>query len=111
LNANLSRLFGTPAEIRILKAAEIAFREQRLSLTFSTNSPDIFLMDSRTTPTGTVVTVFHTDLTFALRAAASGGAVNDLQPVADDSKAASQFRELLMTWDRHLPRMLEQQRK
>lgn len=64
-------------------------------------------MESKKTPTGTSMTVFHTDLTLALRASASGESVNTLQLAGHASNAASDFRELLMTWDRHLPWMLE----
>lgn len=107
-NSNLLMVFGIPEDIRILTDAEIAFPDRRrLTLTFSTNSTDVFLTDSRKTPSGTVVTVFHTDLTLVLRAAGSGVSISDLQRIATDNSVESQFQEVLMKWDRELPQILE----
>ena len=78
-------------------------------MTLSTRSTDMFLMESKETPTGTLVTVFHTDLSLALRGAAFGESVSNLKRVADDS-TASAFREVLMTWNKHLALMLDRGR-
>jgi hypothetical protein len=111
LNANVSGIFGIPNETRVIdNAAEIAFRDDhRITLTFATNSTDIILTESKKTSDGTLLRVFHTDLTLALRGAASGVDANSLQPFDNESDAQSVFRDVLMTWDRHLPRMLERQ--
>lgn len=112
LNSNLLKIFGIPDDIRIVTDAEMAFENRRLTLTFSMNSSDLFLTDSRKIPPSTVVTVFHTDLTLALHAAASGVSVTDLRSIAADNDAESHFREVLLRWDRELPKMLERlQRK
>ena len=107
LNSNLILVFGVPDDTRILTDAEIAFPGRRLTLTFATNSTDVFLTDSRKTPLGTVVTVFHTDLTLALRAAGSGESVSVLQRMPNDEDAENQFHEVLLRWNRELPQMLE----
>jgi len=106
-NSNLLKVFGVPDDIRILTDAEIGLQGRRLTLTFSVNSADLFLTDSRKTPSGTVVTVFHTDLTLVLHAAASGVSVSDLQRIAKNDDAENQFREVLRRWDGVLPQMLE----
>jgi hypothetical protein len=111
LNANVSAIFGIPDETRVIRAAEIVFRDDhRFTLTFATNSTDMILTESKKTSDGTLLlTVFHTDLTFALRNAASGVDINSLQSFDSESNAQSVFHEVLMTWDRHLPRMLDWQ--
>ena len=109
--APLSQVFGLPDDMLVIRAAEVAFRDQhRLSLILSVNSTDMFLAESKNTPTGTVLSVFHTDLSLALRAAAAGADLNSLQVVSAD-EVSSQFRDVLATWERHLPLMLERARK
>ena len=107
LNSNLLRIFGIPDDIRIVTDAEMGFENRRLTVTFSMNSSDLFLTDSRTTPPSTVVTIFHTDLTLALHAVASGVSVSDLRRIATDNDAESHVQEVLLRWDRELPKMLE----
>jgi hypothetical protein len=99
--------------IRVVNAARVRLPERHdLDLTFSTSSTDIFLAESTNEPNGRVMTVFHTDLTLALRAAASGADVNTLQIVsASDDSVASQFQRLLATSDQHLLSMLERRRQ
>ena len=104
-------VFGVPDDIRILTDAEMVFTGRRLTLTFSTNTTDLFLTDSRKTPSGTVVTVFHTDLMLVLRAAASGVSASDLQRIAKNDDAENQYREVLLRWDRELPQMLERHKQ
>jgi hypothetical protein len=111
LNSNLVLVFGVPDDIRILTDAEMVFTGRRLTLTFSTNATDLFLTDSRKTSSGTVVTVFHTDLTLVLRAAASGVSASDLQRIAKNDDAENQFREVLLRWDRELPQMLDRSKR
>jgi hypothetical protein len=110
LDANISLVFGIPSDTRVINVAEIAFRdEHHITLTFGTSSADIVLTESKKTPDGTLLVVFHTDLTLALRGAASGPDLNNLQRFANQADAESAFRDVLMTWDRQLSRMLERQ--
>jgi hypothetical protein len=109
LDADVSQAFGIPAGIRVIKAAEIVFRdEHHLTLTFSTNSTDILLTETKKAADGTLVlTAFHTDPTLILRGAASGLDASHLQVVPAGTETVSAFRQVLLTWDRRLPRMLE----
>ena len=110
LDANVSRVFSMPPEIRVIRAAELVFKEQRLTLTLSTNSTDVFLSDTRQGSDGaSVMWVFHTDLNLILRGAAAGVDTNHLDVVPLDSNSVSAFRDRLLMWDRHLPQMLAHQ--
>jgi hypothetical protein len=68
------------------------------------------LTESRNGPDGRVVTVFHTDLTLGLRAAASGADINSLHVVAAGD-VSSRFQDVLMTWNDHLPSLLARMRQ
>jgi hypothetical protein len=111
LDGRLSQVFGMPGEIRVIKAAELVFPdEHRLTLTFSTNSTEVIVTEVKKTSDGTLLlTAFHTDLTLILRGSASGADVQSLNLVPTDMHTLSAFREVLRTWDRHLPQMLEPQ--
>ena len=104
----VAQIFGIPDETTMLLAAEVMFADQRkISITFGVNSTDVILAQTRPTPTGTLVTVFHTDLTLILRGAASGESADMMRLTASDSDSQSEYRELLTAWEYHLPRMLE----
>lgn len=112
LNSNLYAVFDIAEDTLIVTDAEMVLPGHRLSLTFATNSSDIFLTDSHKMDTGTHVTVFHTDLTLALRAAAAGESVSKLQRIITDENVSSHFRDVVLKWNRELPQMLvRQQRK
>jgi len=107
---SLTQLFGLSGEVKVVTAAEMVFPDQhRISLTFATNSADVFLSESRPAAGGLVMTVFHTDTAFSLRGAASGATADSLRLIDSDS-VATNFKELTALWDRHLPNMLERQR-
>jgi len=110
LRPTLTRLFGLASDLRVVTATEIVFPDQhRISMTFATNSADVFLSESRPAPDGLTMTVFHTDMALSLRSAASGATADTLQ-VIDSDFAVTNFKELIALWDRHLPTMLERQR-
>jgi hypothetical protein len=111
LNSNLYAVFHIAEDIRIVTDAEMVLPGHRLSLTFATNSPDIFLTDSHKMATGTHVTVFHTDMTLALRAAAAGESVSTLQRIISDENVSSHFRDVVLKWNRELPQMLARQQR
>ena len=106
--SNVAQVFGIPSETRVIKAAEMVFPDgHHLTLTFAINSPDILLTETKKTSGGTLLlTAFHTDLNLLLRGAASGANANNLHLVSTDSDTLSAFRDVLLTWDRHLARSL-----
>lgn len=113
LNAKVSSLFGIPNDIRVVEASKMVLPlppgpgTRRLWIAFSTSTDDIFLMDSKTTSTGTVMTVFHADhLKRVLRSAASGVSFDDLRLMTHE-RATDTFREVLMLWDAALPTFLK----
>jgi hypothetical protein len=107
----LARVFSLPADMRVVPAAEVVLPDKhRFSLTLSINSTDVFLMESRDTAGNVVVTVFHTDLNGALRGAASGATVDSLELLPDVDAMTNQFQEVLATWQRALPQMMEARR-
>ena len=88
----------------MIRAVELVFpNEHHLSITFSTTSTDVFLSQTTKTDGKTVVTVFHTDPSLVLRAAASGESDDNLQLIVNDGSVAADFREVLSTWERLLP--------
>ena len=104
----VAQIFGIPDQTTMLLAAEVVFADQRgISITFGVDSTDVILTQTRQTPTGTLVTAFHTDLTLILRGAASGDSADTLQLTASDSDSQSEYRQLLTAWEYHLPRILE----
>ena len=102
----IAQLFGIPGEVRVINASEIVFPDQRhLTLTFSINSTDIVMTETKKMSDGTsLLTAFHTDLSLILRGVASGADVNSLNLVPTDADSVSAFRQVLLTWDRHLSR-------
>ena len=113
LHPNVSAAFGVPDDVRIVKAAEIVFRDARhLTFTVSTNTTDIVLSEEKTTPEGKpLLMVFHTDTTLALRGAAAGADINTLRAVPVDAEAATAFRSVLLLWDQALPSILRRPQK
>lgn len=104
----VTQVFGIPDQTTMLLAAEVVFADQRgISISFGVDSTDVILTQTKHTPTGTVVTAFHTDLTLILRGAASGESADTLQLTASDSDSLSEYRQLLTAWEYHLPRMLD----
>lgn len=93
-------------QTRVLRAAEMAFHERRRSLSFSTNSTDVFLTDTTTTNGTTRMFVFHTDLNLILRGTAAGSDTDHLEAVPIDNDTVTAFRNALLTWDGFLPGML-----
>jgi hypothetical protein len=108
INARLSSLFKIPPDTRISPDAEMVFpADRRLTLAFSITSEDIFLLESKSSGNGTVVRVFHTDIrSLSLLAAAIGPTTNDLQAIPND-QVESDFREILLSWQRFLERRRE----
>jgi hypothetical protein len=105
---SLSQLFGLSGEVRVVKASEVVLADQhRSSLTFATNSEDVFLTDSRPTPDGVTMTLFHTDMALRLRAVASGATADSLQLKAADESTAGQFKEVIALWETQLQRLRE----
>ena len=113
LHPNVSSAFRVPDDVRVVKAAEIVFRDARnLTFTVSTNTTDIVLSEEKTTPEGKpLLMVFYTDTTLALRGAASGADINTLRAVPVDGDAAAAFRSVLSVWDQALPNILRRPQK
>ena len=113
LNAKVASLFWIRNDIRVVEASKMVLPlppgpgARRLWIVFSTTTDDMFLMDSKATRTGTVMTVFHADhVKRVLRSAASGDSFDNLRLVTDDS-ATDAFREVLILWETALPRLLK----
>ncbi|RPI52639.1 MAG: hypothetical protein EHM55_16055 [Acidobacteria bacterium] len=107
----MSTLFGFPEELRVVEAAEIVLPmdggRRILSITFSTSSADVVLMDSQKDLSGARIIVFHTDhLSFVLRAAARGVSIDSLRLISA-AGAEDHFREVLEKWNDALPAMLQ----
>ena len=106
VNQHIVTVFGLTGDIRILTDGEMVLSGRRLTLTFSASSLDVFFTDAHATQSGTVVTVFHSDVSLALRAAAVGERTSMLRRMSTDNAVASHFREVLLKWDKDLPQML-----
>lgn len=114
LSTKVSSLFRLRNDIRIVEAGAVVLPlgggpgQRRISIAFSTSSEDVFLTELVKTATATAVTVFHTDhLMLALRSAATGFSLDDLELKTDDS-VGNAFREVLMIWDKAIPAALKQ---
>ena len=109
LHAKIVEVFKINPPPRVFKG-EISLKSRggtrRISLNFSTTTPDIFFVDGNPAD-NTFITVFHADGSLQLRAAAAGNGYNELAPIPTE-RVAEQFRYVLRVSERFLASTLKQ---